>query len=157
MQSSVFDQNGQSVVGGAYIVLKPTYRNGQLNATVANQGFLFVNGDHLLRPSVAVNAQGRGAIAVTLVGPDWYPTAALIPISSVGAPTTLQVAAPGTLPEDGFTGYPGGGFLGLARWGDYNSAVAASDGSIWMLMQYIGSYPRTQYANWNTYVARFQP
>jgi hypothetical protein len=128
-----------------------------LAGSVLNQGYLIVNNEHLLRPAIAVNAQGRGAIAVTLVGDDWYPSAAFIPFQALAKPTTLQVAAVGALPEDGFTGYPDGGGVGVARWGDYNGAVGAADGAIWMVVQYIGNYPRTDYANWNTYVMRNQP
>jgi hypothetical protein len=156
LQTGVYDQLGNWEVGGVYIVLSPTYRGGVLAATVQNQGYIVVNNNNLLRPALAVNAQGAGAIGVTLVGPSWYPTAAVIPFASSSTPSTLQVAAAGTLPEDGFTGYYTGGGSGLARWGDYNTAVAASDGSIWMVVQYIGSYPRTQAANWNTYVFRYQ-
>lgn len=150
------DQNGSWVVGGAYIVLSPTYRSGVLAAQVINEGYLVVNGNHLLRPAIAVNALGVGAIAVTLTGQDWDPSAALIPFSTSATPSTLEVAAAGYLPEDGFTGYPSGGGAGVARWGDYNTAVANSDGSIWMVMQYIGNYPRSVAANWNTYVVRYQ-
>jgi hypothetical protein len=156
LPTGVNDQNGNWVVGGAYIVLSPTYRGGVLAARVLNQGYLLVNGNHLLRPAIAVNAQGVGAIAVTLVGATWYPSAALIPFAPSSMPSTLQVAAPGVLPEDGFSGYPTGGGDGVARWGDYNTAVAATDGSIWMVVEYIGNYPRTVPANWNTYVFRYQ-
>jgi hypothetical protein len=156
MQTAVTDEGGHSVDGGAYIVLSPTYRSGVLAASVLSQGYLFVNGVNLLRPSLAVNAQGRGAIVATLVGSQWYPSAAYIPIDNLTTPLTLQVAGQGTLPEDGFTGYPAGGGLGVARWGDYNSAVAASDGSVWLGAQYIGNFPRTQFANWNTYVIHVQ-
>ena len=93
----------------------------------------------------------------TLVGADWYPSAALIPFDTFSTPTAIQVAGTGTLPEDGFTGYPDGGGFGIARWGDYSSAVATSDGAIWMVAEYIGNYPRTEFANWNTYVMRKQP
>lgn len=153
------DQNGDWVVGGAYIVLSPTFRSGVLAAKLVNQGYLLVNGNHLLRPEIAVNANGAGAIAVTLVGPNWYPSAAVIPFAGVSTPTAIKVAAAGTLPEDGFSGYPndGGEGDGVARWGDYNSATAASDGSIWMAVQYIGTYPRTVAANWNTFVIHVQP
>ena len=144
------DESGRAVVGGAYAVISPAYRGGILNAAVINQGYLFVNNNHLLCPAMAVNAQGRGAIAVTLVGPDWYPSAALIPFDTFSTASTLQVAAAGTLPDDGFTGYD----YGLARWGDYNTAVAAADGSVWMGVEYIGNYPRSEFANWNTYVMR---
>lgn len=159
LATGVNDQNGNWVVGGAYIVLSPTFRSGVLAAKVLNQGYLLVNNNHLLRPGIAVNASGAGAIAVTLVGPDWYPSAALIPFAGVSTPTTIEVAAAGTLPEDGFSGYPndGGEGDGVARWGDYNSAMAASDGSIWMAVEYIGTYPRTVAANWNTFVIHQQP
>jgi hypothetical protein len=157
LQTGVNDTTGRFVDGGAYIVLSPTYRGGVLAASVLNQGYLVVNNNHLLRPSIAINAQGRGAIAVTLVGPDWHPSAAFIPIQTLGAPSVLQVAAAGTLPEDGFTGYPDGGGFGVARWGDYNTSIVTSDGAIWMVVQYIGSFPRTDFANWNTYIVRVQP
>ena len=156
LPTGVVDQNGKSVVGGAYIVLSPTYRGGVLAAKVLNQGYLLVTGNNLLRPAIAVNAQGVGAIAVTLVGQAWYPSAALIPFVSSSTPSTLEVAAAGALPEDGFTGYAAYGGDGVARWGDYNTAVAASDGSIWMVAQYIGNYTRTQFANWNSYVFHYQ-
>jgi len=158
LATGVNDQNGNWVVGGAYIVLSPTFRGGVLAAKVLNQGYLLLNNNHLLRPEIAVNAQGVGAIAVTLAGVNWYPSAALIPFAGpVSTPTTLQVAAAGTLPEDGFTGYVAEGGDGVARWGDYNSAIAASDGSIWMAVQYIGTYPRTLNANWNTFAIHVQP
>jgi hypothetical protein len=158
-ETKLADSNGATVVATEYAVLSPTFRNSVLAAQVLNQGYLLVNGNFLLRPSLAVNAQGAGAIAVTLVGSagDYYPSAAFIPFQTSVVPTTLQIAAPGALPEDGFTGYPVGGGNGVARWGDYNTAVASSDGSVWMTVQYIGNYPRAQYANWNTYVVQTQP
>jgi hypothetical protein len=155
--TNVTDEAGHWNVGGAYVVLSPTFRNAVLGGTVVNQGYLLVNGNHLLRPAIAVNAQGRGAIAATLVGADWYPSAVLIPFDTFSRPAALQVAAAGAIPEDGFTGYPDGGGFGVARWGDYSSAVATADGAIWMVAQYIGNYYRTDYANWNTYVMRKQP
>ncbi len=156
LPTGVVDQNGKTLVGGAYMVLSPTYRGLALAARVVTQGYLLVTGNHLLRPALAVNAQGVGAVAVTLVGPAWYPSAAFVPFAVSSAPSTLEIAATGALPEDGFTGYGAYGGDGVARWGDYNTAVAASDGSIQMVVQYIGNYPRTQFANWNTYVFRYQ-
>jgi hypothetical protein len=69
----------------------------------------------------------------------------------------IQLAAQGALPEDGFTGYQD--FLGnvarsTARWGDYSTAVVASDGSVWMATEYIPNSPRTEFANWGTYITR---
>jgi hypothetical protein len=155
--SSVTDENGQRLSGGAYFILSPTYRANLLGATVLNQGFLVTKGNNLLRPSIAVNPQGRGAVALTLVGPDYYPSAAFVPISMTGLGSAIQLAAPGVSPEDGFTGYPGGGVQGTARWGDYSAATAASDGSIWMAMEFIPNAPRTVFANWGTWVAQYIP
>ena len=106
---------------------------------------------------LAVNAQGKGAITATVVGPDWYPSAAFVPFDNVAAPSTIQIASAGTLPEDGFTGYSGGLAAATARWGDYSSAVVASDGSVWMAAEYIGNLPRTQLANWDTFVMSLTP
>ncbi|MBZ5582796.1 MAG: PEP-CTERM sorting domain-containing protein [Acidobacteriia bacterium] len=157
LQSGVTDENNHFVVGGAYVVLTPAFRNNLLSASVLNQGYLMMNGNHLLRPAIAVNPKGRGAISVTLTGPEWFPSAALIPFDTLATPATIEVAALGELPEDGFTGYPDFGGTGVARWGDYNSAVAASDGSIWLAAEYIGNFLRTDYANWNTYIFRRLP
>jgi hypothetical protein len=150
----VTDYQTQSQVGGAYMILSAALRNGILSAAVLRQGYLSVPGNHLLRPTVAVNAQGRGAIAFTLVGPDYYPSAAFVSLDTVSTSSVIQIAANGAAPEDGFTGYPGGIFPGIARWGDYSTAVIGSDGAVWMVTEYIPSGPRTDFANWGTYVAR---
>jgi len=154
--TSVNDENGRNLVGGAFVVLSPSLRSGVLGATVINQGYLIAKNNNLLFPAIAVNAQGKGAISTTLVGPDWHPSAALIPFETFTTPTTLQVAKSGARPQDGFTGYEGV-TAPVSRWGDYNGAVATSDGAIWMVVEYIGDYPRTEFANWNTYVMRKQP
>ena len=39
-----------------------------------------------LRPSIAVDALGRGAISFTLAGPNFYPSAAYVPFSGFGDP-----------------------------------------------------------------------
>jgi hypothetical protein len=154
----VVDENGRNLVGGAYVILSPVLRSGILAATVIKQGYILTRDNHVLRPSVAVNAQGRGAIAFTLVGPDYYPSAAFVNIdTSSVAPSVIQLAASGAFPEDGFTGYPGGPGTGIARWGDYSTAVASTDGTIWMVSEYIPNAPRTQMANWGTFVSQYVP
>jgi hypothetical protein len=112
-----------------------------------------VTDHHLLFPSMAVDGQGRGVIAATLTGPSWYPSAVFVPFTTFSTPTTLRVAAAGLLPEDGFTGYDGS----PARWGDYSGAVVASDGSFWIVSEYIGNLPRTTFANWHTFIAQYRP
>jgi hypothetical protein len=158
LQTATVDDTGHQVVGVAYIILSPTFRGGVLAATVLRQGYLLVGNNHLLRPSIAINPQGRGAIAFTLAGPDYFPSAAFVLIDAFSTASNIQVSSSGVLPEDGFSGYPNNGFpsQGLARWGDYSTAVAANDGSIWMVTEFISNAPRTQLANWDTFVTRVQ-
>jgi hypothetical protein len=159
LETQVIDDNGNSVVGSAYVILAPSFRpqlTPALNATVVRQGVLYVNNNHLLRPALAVNAQGNGAMVFTLVGPSYYPTAAYVPISVLSTSSTLQIAGSGAAPEDGFSGYL---IYGYARWGDYSAATVASDGSIWMGTEYINSQPpyRTTEANWGTFLMQYVP
>ena len=157
LAASVIDNTNRQRVGGAYYILSPTLRAGVLNAPVLRQGTLLVNGNHLLRPSIAVNAQGNGAIVFTVVGSDYYPSVAFLPISVTSTSSSMQIVAPGVGPEDGFSGYLDTTQVGIARWGDYASAVVASDGSIWMTAEYIPNAARTVKANWGTYVFRYIP
>ena len=153
LSTQLTDENGNSVVGAAYVILSPTFRGGVLSAFGLRQGYVLVNNNNLLRPAIAVNPQGNGAIVFTLVGPDYYPSAAFVALNTFSTASTVQIAGPGVLPEDGFTGYE----QGIARWGDYSAAVAASDGSIWMATEYIPNAPRTQFANWGTFLIRYTP
>ena len=96
---------------------------------------------------------------MTLVGPNYFPSAAFVPINTYSTGTTVQIVSPGAGPEDGFSGYPNQGFpeTGIARWGDYNAATVASDGSIWMTTEFIPNAPRTTLANWGTFISQFIP
>jgi len=153
-ETLLLDDNGHFVIGCAYVILSPIFRGSVLNAPVQRQGYFYVNGNHLLRPAIAVNTQAQGAIVFTLVGPNYYPSAAFVPISASTTGSTVQIAGTGAFPEDGFSGYASFGNP-VARWGDYSAAFAASDGSIWMATEYIPNAPRTQLANWGTYVIKY--
>jgi hypothetical protein len=157
LATQVTDEGGRLLVGAAYVILSPTFRAGTLMTSVLRQGYVMVRNNHLLRPAIAVTPQGRGAIAFTLVGPDYYPSAAFLPIETFSTGAAIQVFAQGASPEDGFTGYPGGFGAGVARWGDYSAAVAASDGSVWMAAEYIPNTGRTEFANWGTFLTRYIP
>jgi hypothetical protein len=156
LSTVVSDANGTGVVAVGYAILSPTFRGGVLSARGLYQGYLLVNNNHLLRPAVAVNARGNGVIVFTLVGPDYYPSAALVTFSisatSFSLSPAIQVTAPGLAPEDGFTGYQ----QGTARWGDWSTAVVDNDGSIWTATEYISNV-RSQLANWSTFLAHVTP
>ena len=165
LASEVLDANNNPAVGCLYVVLAPTFRNGVLGASApTKQGYLAATNNHILRPAISVNAQGRGVIAFTLVGPDYYPSAAFATIDLTSStPSAIQVVGAGFLPEDGFTGYgpvpacPTCNGSGIARWGDYSTAVTSTDGSIWFVAEYIPNLPRTPLANWGTFIAQFLP
>ena len=157
LSTQVVDGASNSVIGAAYVIFSPTYRSGVLSAPILREGYFAVNGNYVLRPAISVTPAGRGAIVCTLVGPDYYPTAAVVPIDAMSTGTMLQIAAAGSGPDDGFSGYLGSGLIGLARWGDYSSAATAADGSIWMITEYIPNLPRTQLANWGTSISHYMP
>jgi hypothetical protein len=160
LATAVVDENGRQLVGGAYVILSPVYRGATLAAPVLRQGYLLTKSNHLLRPAIGVNSLGKGAIVFTLVGPDYYPSAAFVPIDTFSTGSSLQIAMNGAAPEDGFSGYSAPGYRGVARWGDYSAAVALANGTIWMATEYIPDtavFPRTQYANWGTYLIKFMP
>jgi hypothetical protein len=159
LATQVTDQNGKSLVGGLYAIITPTFTaGGVLGGSVLKQGYLAATGEHLLRPAVAVNPEGKGAIGFTLVGPDYYPSAAFVNVDTgAKVATVIGISGAGAAPEDGFTGYTNLPSPGVARWGDYSTATAGTDGSIWMVSEYISNGPRTQLANWGTFLSQYEP
>ena len=148
-------ENGAVRSGIAYFVVEPSISDGELSAEMANQGYVTVEGNSTLFPSIGVNSHGSGAIAFSVVGPDYFPSAAYIRINADGElQGKIVIAGAGAAPDDGFTQYPQetGGGAPVGRWGDYSAAVATSDGSIWMAAEYIPNARRTLLANWGTFV-----
>ena len=94
-----------------------------------------MKGQNLIYPSLTMNAAGKGAIGVTLSGPNWYPTSAYIPFSTFGPSGSVQIAAKGAGPNDGFSGTALGGYR--TRWGDYGAAATSPDGMLWVANEYI--------------------
>ncbi|HEU0026342.1 MAG TPA: hypothetical protein VFQ25_04440 [Ktedonobacterales bacterium] len=154
-------------VGIAYWAITPSDPNGALSASISSQGYVAVNGADVIYPSIGVNAAGQGVMTFTLTGHDYYPSAAYYKLGD----SVVHIAASGVGPEDGFTAYAAFGGTGTYRWGDYSAAVAGSDGSIWMAVEYIGQScsdaefnkdttcggTRTYYANWGTFISHVTP
>ena len=142
------------------------------NSRVLNQGYLAVSQNNITYPAIAVRPDGKGVMAFTLVGRDFYPSAAFagITASGVGA---VQLAAAGAGPDDGFSGTAVYNAPNPARprWGDYGAAVV--DGtSVWVASEYIGQTcdlrtyeatlgscgaTRTALANWDTRITEVNP
>lgn len=143
--------NGPVRAGIAWFVVTPSMTAATLSATMTSQGYVVADQQNVAYPSIGVNALGKGVMTFTLVGPNYFPSAAFTTIDKVNGTGSIQIAGPGAAPDDGFTGY--GAFGGrVARWGDYSAAVADADGSIWMGVEFIPGGARTLLANWGTFV-----
>jgi hypothetical protein len=157
LSTAVRTGNGPIRVGIAYFIVTPSWNGSKLDATIARQGYVAVNRNNLLFPAIGVNAAGLAAMTFTLVGPDYYPSAAYVRLAVATDDGDVHIAAPGAGPEDGFTGYRAFGGNGVARWGDYSAAVADENGAIWIATEYIPPLPRTVLANWGTFIAQVNP
>jgi hypothetical protein len=150
-------------VGIAWFAVNPKLKNdGKVDGKIDDQGYVAVDGQNVLFPSIGVNDAGKGAIAYTLSGPGYYPSGAYTRLDGRHhgpkvAQGPVQLLAAGGLPEDGFTGYGAFGGNGTARWGDYSAAVAGADGTLWLAGEYIAGDRRTANANWSTFVGNVAP
>jgi hypothetical protein len=155
VNTTVTSASGPSRVGIAYFAVGAVGTPAGTFAHILHQGYVAVNGENVLFPSIAVNRFGVGAMAFTLSGPDFFPSAAYVRFALGRAVGSIHISGPGALPEDGFTGYAAEGSPtpGVARWGDYSAAVFA-DGAIWMGNEFIPNAPRTLLANWGTFLSR---
>ena len=155
--------------GIEWFVVNPAASGG---ASLVNQGYLAVKENNAIYPAIAVTPSGKGVMAFTLVGRDFYPSAAFASIDAGGV-GAVQVAALGAGPADGFSGTAVYNAPNPARprWGDYGAAVV--DGSnIWLASEYIAQTcnlsqylatggscggTRTVLANWATRITEVNP
>jgi hypothetical protein len=162
---------GENRAGVEWFIVK-VGDDGPLNFKVSNSGYIAVEGNDVAYPAVGVTSSGKGVVAMTLMGNDYYPSAAYASIDKSGA-GDIQIAAAGLGPQDGFTNYAA--FVGdppRERWGDYGAAVA--DGkNVWIASEYIGQTctlaqyltppigscgaTRTSLANWGTRISQITP
>jgi hypothetical protein len=141
----------------AWFVVQPSFSAGHVHGAVTNQGYVVApDRTSIMYPFVGLNQAGQGAIALSLTGPQHFPSAGYIRFDLSGPSGPVHVARPGALPEDGFTCYTANGGP-PCRWGDYSYAVADEAGTIWVAGEDIPSSPRTALANWGTFVGRLSP
>ena len=147
-------QNGSNAarVGIAFFVVKPWVSSGVLNASMAGQGYVSAGGQNVLFPSIGVTTTGKAVMSFTLVGPNYFPSAAYSWIDVSHGAGPIHIAGAGQLPDDGFSGYAAFGGAGVGRWGDYTAAVADGN-NIWFAAEYIPNAPRTLFANWGTFIS----
>jgi hypothetical protein len=166
---------GQAEAGIEYFIVKPEVSRFEVEGEIVRQGDLGLSGNNLTYPAIAVTPGGKGVMAFTVVGNDYYPSAGYAVLNAregedgEDGAVDVQIAALGLGPQDGFSGYhyydPSPG-AHRPRWGDYGGAVAVDGDSIWFASEYIGqscdlaqyeSAPfgscggtRTALANWDT-------
>ena len=141
--------NGHIRAGIEWFAARPHVTGGRVHAQLAGGGYAGLADANLSYPALAVNDNGAGVVAFTLVGPGDYPSAAYAGFDSKAGVGTIHIAQAGVGPDDGFTNYAAA--FGIdpprTRWGDYGAAVV--DGSsIWVASEYIG-----QTCNYTQFIA----
>jgi len=171
LNTAVAQPGGATKAGVAWFrVGVDSWRGTRISARVEDQGYVSVKGQNVLFPSIGVTPSGKAVLAVTLVGPGYFPSAAYAVNSGYGF-GSLQVAGRGVGPADGFTGYAPFATDGVERWGDYSAAVSTPGGTVWLATEYIAQSctvaeyqldttcggTRTTLANWSTRVSAVRP
>ncbi len=159
LNTAVTTRKGGTLAGIAWFATTPATSSatGAVSAKLAGQGYLAVNGDDVMYPSIGVTPAGKAVMAFTLAGADYHPSAAWAPLSLSSGAGPIYTAAAGTNADDDFSSVHAYGGNGAGRWGDYSAAVSDPNGTVWMGTEYISGVERTYYANWATYVAKVTP
>jgi hypothetical protein len=160
----------QVLAGIAYFIVNVSEGSG-LSASVNTQGYMGVAKNNITYPALAILPNGNGIMAFTLVGKNYFPSAAYAYFTSAGPVGPLRIAKRGAGPDDGFSGtFVFNGGVPRPRWGDYGSAV--TDGNnVWIASEFIGQVcgyglfkndftchgTRTALANWDTHITGLTP
>jgi hypothetical protein len=157
------DVGGVTKAGVGYYVVNPT------SSTMTKQGTLAVAGNNISYPAIGVTSSGRAVMALSLIGQDYYPSAAYLTLDDRPgtAASTLQIAGAGAGPDDSFDGYRGYAY-NRPRWGDYGAASVVNN-TVWIASEYIAQSctlaqfeaapfgtcgnTRTALANWSTHIS----
>jgi hypothetical protein len=136
---------GQDKAGVAWFAVRPVViGNGKHvgpQSAVVSQGYVGVANNNVIYPAITMRSNGTGVMAFTLVGADYYPSAAYAVVNAASGLGNIHVAKAGLGPQDGFSEThvfsPNADGTPRPRWGDYGAAVV--DGStIWIASEYIG-------------------
>jgi hypothetical protein len=158
LNTAVTTPQGPTLAGIAWFATTPSVdSSGAVSATMAGQGYLAVNKEDVIFPSIGVTPGGKAAMAFTLTGPNYHPSAAWAPLSLTAGAGPIYVAAAGRNADDDFSASKTYGGDGSSRWGDYSAAVSDPSGHIWMATEYISGSDRTALTDWSTYVYHVTP
>jgi hypothetical protein len=137
----------------AWFILTAKLSGSTLTASVARQGYVAPQGEGVLYPITAINAQGHGYMAFAVSGKNSYPSAAYMTYGPHGPSGPVRIAAAGTAPEDSFTCYAAfvGPTYGGCRWGDYSMGVASGK-DVYLATEIVPPGSRDYLTNWGTYI-----
>jgi len=164
---------GDLKAGIAWFAVDPQVdKKGKVKGEVEKEGYIALKDNNLTMPAIAMGTNGKGVIAFSVLGEDYFPSAGYVTINEKGKVGPIHIAGEGLGPDDGFTSYKG--FVGdppRTRWGDYGAAV--TDGhDIWIASEYIAQTcdfetwllgdltcdgTRTAFANWATRISLVHP
>lgn len=129
--------------------IRPTWSSeGTLTGTVMRQDYTAPAHEDAVFPSIGMNSSGKGAMAFTLTGKDYYPTAAWVRVNASNGQSKIFIAAKGKGTLDDWCEYDstcGDGVL-RARFGDYSAAVA-NGSTIFLSTEYV-QYPNCSFSTW---------
>lgn len=151
--------------GAAWFIFSPSMSGGQLSASVVNQGYVSIQSpmqNSVLFPAVGVTAGGKAAIAFSIAGENFFPSAAYATLDAVNGAGPIVVSDPGFAPDDGFSGYVPFIVSRVGRWGDYSAAVSDESGNLWMASEAINPPlvqlpPGALAANFGTFITEITP
>jgi len=138
--------------GTAWFIVKPSFDDGGFQAKLRAQGYVSLFDATVGFAGIAVNRRGQAALGFSVVGLNEFPSTGYATIDEKTGTGDVHIAAIGTAPADGFTGYQPNGVI--ERWGDYGAGVADEDGNLWLANEYIPNAPRNLNANWGTFISR---
>ncbi len=164
--------SGGPRVGVAWFAVTPS-TGKKLDGAVTTQGYVAVDRNHLAFPAVAATAGGRVLVALSLIGPSYFPSTAYSWLDTAAGAGDVRIVSRGVGPADGFTGYPSldPGDNAVERWGDYSAATADAAGNLWFATEAINQSctfseflkdtscggERTLLANWGSNVVKVRP
>jgi hypothetical protein len=162
-----------ATVGGANRAGIAYYVVSGAGNTLLKQGRLALSGNNVTYPAIGIASSGKGILSFTLVGNDFFPSAAFTSFDTTNGAGPILVAQAGAGPQDGFTGYKAFGNPPRPRWGDYGATAVGSGGTLWVAAEYIGQTctlaqytaapfgscggTRVTLGNWSTRVSQIQP
>ncbi len=163
---------GRTLAGIGWYIVAPDAHPHSVSAHLTNQGQFGLAQANLIYPAIGINADGKGVMAFTLAGDQYFPSSAFAAFDGRTGAGQIFVARLGAGPQDGFSGYAPllGTPTARPRWGDYG-ATAVDGHNIWIASEYIGQTctltqweadttcggTRTALANWDTRISQIAP